>query len=220
LEIVPPLKSGGRPLVVGQVHRLLSREGETRWPKGQRNALLLVALSYQLARRLLEDLALTPQPLAPRRWRWKLCPGSERIRAGEIVWSGLGSAKARPLPRTQSFLAELPEGMVLEALAWAPPVVQPADRDGASCVVANYVSALLARQRLADRMVQVRRLQHATSLQRPLPEICQGIVHVLEPVYEQHRRRITELAPNEVLAHLLTGCSRAQYFRLKEGRDG
>ena len=91
LEIVPPLKSGGRPLVVGQVHRLLSREGETRWPKGQRNALLLVALSYQLARRLLEDLALTPQPLAPRRWRWKLCPGSERIRAGEIVWSVLAT---------------------------------------------------------------------------------------------------------------------------------
>ena len=219
LEIVPPLKSGGRPLVVGQVHRLLSREGETRWPKGQRNALLLVALSYQLARRLLEDLALAPQPLAPRRLRWKLHPRSERIPASAISWTGVGSVKAQPLPATHAFMAELPEALLLQMLAWAPPVVEPV-RHGASAVVANLLTALLARQRLPDRRIQVWRMHYGTPQQRTLPEICQGMVHVLAPIYAQHQRRIAELAHDVTQACLLTGYSRAQYFRLKGGKDG
>ena len=219
LEVAPPLKSGGRPLVVGQVHRLLSREGEARWSKGHSNALLLMALSYQLARRLLEDLALAPQPLAPRRLRWKLCPRSERIRASEIIWTGVGSVKAQPLPATHVFMAELPKVLVLQALAWAPPVVERV-RHGASAVVANHLTALLARQRMPDQRVQVWRMHYATPQHRTLPEICQGIVHVLAPVYARHQRLITELAPDETQACLLTGCSRAQYFRLKGGQDG
>jgi len=174
-------------LVVGQVHRLLSREGEARWSTGKGNTLLWVALNYQLACRLLEDLALAPQPLAPRRWRWKPCPRSERIRASGIVWSGIGSAKAQPLPRTHAFMAELPEALVLQALAWAPPVVAPEDRYGTSGVVANHLTALLARQRMPDQRVRVWRLHHATALQRPLPEICQGVAHVLAPVYTRHQ---------------------------------
>lgn len=220
LEIAPPLKSGGRPLVVGQVHRLLSREGEARWSKGHSNALLLVALSYQLARRLLEDLALAPQPLAPRRLRWKLCPRPERIRASEIIWTGVGSVKAQPLPATHVFMAELPEALVLQALAWAPPVVEREDRHGNSAVVANHLTALLARQRLPNQRVQVRRMHYATPQHRTLPEICQGVVHVFEPVYARHQRRIAERAPDEMQARLLTGYSRAQYFRLKGGKDG
>ena len=182
--------------------------------------MLLVALSYQLARRLLEDLALAPQPLAPRRLRWKLRPGSARIPSSGILWSGIGSAKARPLPRTHAFMAELPEALVRQALAWAPPLVEPADRHGDSTVVANHLSALLARQRMLGQRVQVQRMHYATAQHRTLPEICQGIVHVLQPVYGQHRRRIAELAPDETQARLLTDYSRAQYFRLKGGSDG
>ena len=207
-------------MVVGQVHRLLSREGEARWTKGHHNALLLVALSYQLARRLLEDMALAPQPLAPRRLRWKLHPRSERIRASEIIWTGVGSVKAQPLPRTQTFLAELPKALVLQALAWAPPVVEREDRHGNSAVVANHLTALLARQRMPDQRVQVWRMHYATPQHRTLPEICQGIVHVLAPVYARYQRLIAELAPDESQARLLTGYSRAQYFRLKCGKDG
>ena len=205
---------------MGQVHRLLAQAGEARWSKRHSNALLLVALSYQLARRLLEDLALAPQPLESRRLRWKLCPRSERIRASEIIWTGVGSVKVQPLPATHMFLAELPEVLVLQALAWAPPVVER-DRHGASAVVANHLTALLARQRLKDQRVQVWRMHYATAQHRTLPEICQGVVHVLEPVYARHQQLIAELVPDETQACLLTGYSRAQYFRLKSGKhDG
>lgn len=214
------MTSGGRPLVVGQVHRLLAKAGEARWSKRHSNALLLVALSYQLARRLLEDLALAPQLLEPRRLRWKLCPRFERIRASEIIWTGVGSVKAQPLPATHAFMAELPKALVLQALAWAPPVVEREDQHGNSAVVANHLTALLARQRMPDQRVQVWRMHYAAPQHRTLPEICQGIVHVLAPVYAQHQRRIAELAPNATQACLLTGYSRAQYFRLKGGKDG
>ena len=205
---------------MGQLHRLLAQDGETRWSTGKGNALLLAALNYQLARRLLEDLALAPQPLTPRRLRWKLRPGSARIPASGILWLGIGSAKTQPLPRTHAFMAELPEALVRQALAWAPPLVEPADRHGVSAVVANHLSALLARQRMLGQRVQVQRMHYATAQHHTLPEICQGIVHVLQPVYEQHRRRIAELAPDETQARLLSGYSRAQYFRLKGGTGG
>ena len=220
MEIAPPLRFGGRPLVVGQLHRLLAPSGPARWSTGKGHALLLAALNYQLTRRLLEDLDLAPQPLTPKRWRWKLRQGAERIPVSGIVWSGIGSAKAQPLPRTHAFVAEIPEALVRQALAWAPPVVEPADRHGDSAIVANHLSALLARQRLPDQRVQVWRMHYATARHRTLQEICQGIVHGLEPVYEQHRRRIAELAPDETQARLLSGYSRAQYFRLKGGTGG
>jgi len=104
-------------LVVGQVHRLLSQASAARWSTGKGHTLLLAALNYQLARRFLEDLALAPQPLAPRRLRWKLCPRSERIWASDIIWTGVGSVKAQPLPATRAFMAELPEALVRQALA-------------------------------------------------------------------------------------------------------
>lgn len=214
------MTSGGRPLVVGQVHRLLAKAGEARWSKRHGNALLLVALSYQLARRLLEDLALAPRPLVHRRLRWKLCPRSERIRASEIIWTGVGSVKVQPLPVTHAFMAELPEALVRQVLEWAPPVVAREDRHGNSAVVANHLTALLARQRLQDQRVQVWRMHYATAQHRTLPEICQGIVHVLAPVHARHQRRIAELAPDATQARLLSGCSRAQYFRLKGGKGG
>lgn len=219
MELVPPLVSGRRPLVVGQVHRLLCQGYQARWTKSQHRVLLLVALSYQLAHRLLEDLALTPQPLPSRRLRWAPCPRSERILATRIIWSSVGSARTQPLLRTHAFMAELPEALVSQTLAWAPPVVQPVDRNGACAVFANHLSALLARQRLPNQLIRVRRLQYGSALQRTLPEICQGIVHVLAPLYAEHRRRIAELAPDERQALLLTGYSRATYFRLKGGTD-
>lgn len=112
IEIAPRLTSGGPPLVVGQVHRLLAKAGEARWSKRHSNALLLVALSYQLARRLLEDLALAPRPLVHRRLRWILRERSERVRASGLIWSGIGSLRAQPLPVTHAFMAELPEALV------------------------------------------------------------------------------------------------------------
>ena len=218
LEIAPPLLLAGRVLVVGQLHRLLTSRKPARWSTGKNHALLLAALNFQLARRLLDDLDLGPQPLTPRRWRWKLREGAEHIPVSGIVWSGVGSAQAQPLPRTHAFIAELPEALVRQVLAWAPPLVEPTtDRYGYSAVVANHLSALLARQRLLGQQVQVLRMCYATAQHRTLPEIAQSTVHALQPIYEQHRRRIVELALDQSQAHLLTGYSRAQYFRIKGG---
>ncbi len=220
LEIVPWIASGGRALVVGQAHRLLAQGDPGRWSKGQRHALLLLALSYQMARRLLEDLALEPAPLGPRTWRWKLCPGSEKIPASTLLWSGIGSGQVKPLPRTHGFMAELPETLVQQVLAWAPPVVAPADRSGNCLVMADHVSALLARHRLPGQRIRVVRTRYATGVPRAIPEICQALVHALGPVFTAQERRIAEFAPDEAHARLLTGYSRAQYYRLKGGARG
>lgn len=219
-EIAPRLDSGGRLLAVGQLHRLLHGE-QGRWSRTKGQALLLAAFNYQFSLRLVGDLGLSPCELVtPRRWRWQLKPRVERVLATNMVWPGLGSALARPLPRTRSFIGQIPEGMVQEILNWAPPVVQSPGPDGTSRVVANHLSALLARHLLPDQRVPIRRLRHTSSLQRPLPEVCQGIAHALEPLYAQHRQRIAELAPDEHVAYLLTGYSRAQYFRIRDGGHG
>lgn len=181
---------------------------------GTRNALLLASFNYRLAQRLLTDLALTPGALTPKRWRWQQSPRAERLPASKITWSGFVSAK--PLPETRAFLENVPDEMVRQVLKWAPPLLQPSRANGTSFVVANFLSALLARQRFPDQVIQVRRLGHAISSGRTLPEICQGTVHVLHPVFLQHRRRIAQLAPDEATAKLLSGYSRAQYFRIKD----
>lgn len=214
-EIAPPLMDGSRPAVVGLLHRLLSAPAlGRRESHGIDNALRLAALNCRLAGSLLADLGSAAKLPRAQRWRTQMQPGSVRVSPLALIWSPLQAGDMRPLPLTREFLDAVPDHLALAVLRWAPPVVAPGTARGEHRVVANHISALLARQRLGAGDVRVRCLAHSTSLARTLPEICQAIALVLSPLCDRHRDRILRLARDEVEGWVFTGLRRAQYFRV------
>lgn len=214
-EVAPPLMDGNRPAVAGLLHRLLSEPGSVgRKSGGVDNALRLAALNCRLASGLLADLGVVAQLPRVQRWRMQTHPGSIRVAPLALVWSPPGPDEMRPLPFTREFLDAVPAQLAIEVLRWAPPVVAPTSTRGEYRVVANHLSALLARQKSGVGEVRVRRLSHSTSLARTLSEICQMIALVLSPLCDRHRDRILRLARDEVEGWIFTGLRRAQYFRV------
>lgn len=214
-EVAPPLMDGSRSAVVGVLHRLLcdpvSMLGKTA---GIDNALRLAALNCRLAECVLADLGVGADLPRVQRWQTQMQPGSVRVSPWALSWPPLGAGEMRPLPLTGAFLEALPDRLALTVMRWAPPVVAPASARGEHRVVANHVSALLARQKLRAGDVRVRCLAHSTSLARTLTEICQAIALVLSPLCDRHRDRILRLAHDEVEGRVFTGLRRAQYFRV------
>ena len=124
------------------------------------------------------------------------------------------------MPKTSRLIAALPDELVAQLIAWAPPVVAPPDADGSLTVISAHWSAVLARQRLPGGRVRVRGLLTKPVVHRSLPEICCGLVSLLGPLVEDRRAVIAALAGSEMIAQLLTGYSRATFFRLRRSSGG
>jgi hypothetical protein len=132
-----------------------------------------------------------------------------------LSWTGAGLDGLRPLPATRALLDATPEPFIWRLLAWAPPVVIRGDRDGVFHVVGNHGIALQARYRIPNRLVPVRQCTTGTSLRRPLPEVAQGLASLLGPLYEANRQKVAQIVTDEQLGCVLSGYSRAQYFRAR-----
>jgi hypothetical protein len=180
-------------------------------------ALLLAAYLWNLSSALLADLGESPKLPEPRRSRWAIEPSITRVPASTLCWTG---GSIQPLPATREFLSTVPEPFIRNLLAWAPPVVIPADRDGNCRVVGNQLIAMLARNRIPHIRVPVRRCIVATGIRRPLPEVAQGFAVILKSLVEENRPRVALMAEVAELACLLSGYSRATYFRLKADGHG
>lgn len=146
---------------------------------------------------------------------YDLAPGSHFVRAAALSWDGPVAVEARPLLLTAAFVRALPEPLLDHMLQWAPPVVGPRSTWGRWAVVANHFSALLVRQRRPGRAVRVRRVAHPLAHPCSLLEVAQAAVRLFAPVCEHEVRRVAGLAGGPDEAWLLTGFSRAEYFRAK-----
>lgn len=226
-ELFPPLRLGTQQaLPIDVLHRLLAGVPVRRFT-GWRNALLLAALEYRVADCLLTDFELSPSPFQPYRARWIPSRKTERVASDQIIWLGLHDpGNLRPLPATRALLEQLPQGFVRTALTWAPPVVEP-DRPGQPVQVhSNHLMAFLSHWfRVGE--VPIRRLEHRTAVQRTLPEVAQGVAYALGPLWQSSRVELPRFNLAGLLcepearqvARLLSGYSRAQFFRIRRGVD-
>lgn len=209
---------GNRPAVVGVLHRLLADPASVRWASGSvDNALRLAALNCRLAGCLLADLGVAAELPRAHRLRTRIQPGPVRVTPSALIWPPSRPDHIRPLPATRELLETVSGDLAHAVLRWAPPVVVPTAR-GEYRVVANHLSALLARQKSGVGDVRVRCLAGSTSLTRTLPEACQTIATVLSPLCDRQRDRILRLARDEVEGWIFAGLRRAQYFRVTAQR--
>lgn len=208
-EISPRLKANGKLSVVGHLHDLIKDVPDSQYREQKSRALMLAAVNYQVASRILDDLGIRAQYPEPIRWVRQMAPRSVRVPAHALLWASVSPATIRPLPLTQSYLNDLPIELVTSTLEWAPPVVTPADRNGRHTVVANHITALLANQLMANQDISTRILTRTTSLKRDISEICGGIVKVMKPLYVANRKRIAAYAGRLPDAPPLSGYGRA-----------
>lgn len=216
-ELLPPIGLGDVPLPVCLLHRWVSEGVVPSRTRKWKRALLLAAYLWHLSSALLADLGESPKLPEPRRTRWAIEPSITRVPACTLYWTG---ASIRPLPATRQLLNDVSESFIRNLLAWAPPVVIPADRDGNHHVVGNQLIAMLARSRIPQFRVPVRRCAAATGIRRPLSEVAQGLAVVLRALVEENRDQVALMAEGAQLACRLSGYSRATYFRLKADRHG
>lgn len=222
--LLPPLARGDVPLPIGLLHRWASEGKVPRRTLGWQRALLLAAYLHRVSSALLTDLgmdqdgAVFPE-IEP--WRWAPEPFEAKMLAGRLEWTGGGLVALRPLPATRQMLNAVPRPFAKSLIQWAPPYVVQADRDGMSRVLGNHWVALQARMLIPDTRIAVRRSAVASAMRVSLPAVAQGLVTLLRPLYDAQREEIARFAIGEDLARLLTGYSRAQYFRVKaEASDG
>lgn len=216
-ELAPPVWVAGRPAVGTRIQQLLLDDEPERWTPALLNGLCLAALIYQFARRLIADCGAVAKAPPARRWHGAVKRDWIRVPGASLVWSGTSARDARPSPQTWTFLQDLPGSLVDRALRWAPPVVAPLPRNDGYGVVANHVSAVLARVRRPDEATRVHLFDGRIHGARRISVICAGATRVLEPLFRRYRRRLVDAAADGVEAKLLADYSRAQYFRLKGG---
>lgn len=176
--------------------------------------LLTAAVTYQFASAVLADFDLAPAILQARRCRRAIAPRWLTVPATALVWGERTPRLAQLMPHSRAYLELLPRSLVDRLLRWAPPVVLAADRDKRYQVVANVVSAVGARWHMPEREIQVRLLQGRVS-RRSLEVMCADAVALLGPVYFGYRDVIAYCAKRARWGVLLSGYSRAQFFRTR-----
>lgn len=210
-EIAPQLRRGAQHLACGHLFDYLAKNAEfpKRPTQTASNALLLAAIYAQFARSVITDLELHADPMpSARRWQTKTEPRSVQIPALSLLWQQSDVEPSR-LEKTYAFVEAFPRDLAERALAWAPPIVTPPDRHGRRYVIANHITAVLARYVLIEDAVSVRQLSRAVTLRRNITEIAIASAYAISPFYDANIPRIAVAASSLEEATLLTGKSRA-----------
>lgn len=213
--LAPPIMLWGRSTVVFGLRKLLFDQALRKSSASMGCALRLATLEYRISHCIVSDHRTHLELPAADAGRYNLASGSHLVQAADLRWEGPIAVEARPLPLTAVFVRAVPEPLVDHVLEWAPPVVGPTSAWGRWTVVANHFSALLARQRRPGRSVRVRRVVSPPSSIYSLLEVAQAAACLFAPVCEHAVQRVAELAESADEAWLLTGYSRAEYFRIK-----
>lgn len=213
--LAPPIVLWGHSAVAFQLRKLVSVQALRKPLPVTDRVLRLASLEYRLAHCVVADRRAHVGLPACEDGSCNLAPGSSLVPAAALSWEGPVAAQARPLLLTAAFLQEVPEPLLDQVLEWAPPVVAPTSSWGRWTVVANHFCALLARQRRPGRSVRVRRVVSPPSRIYSLSEMAQATACLFAPVCEHEIRRVAKLAAGPDEAWLLTGYSRAEYFRVK-----
>lgn len=216
-ELAPLVRINGHQAPCARLNGLLRGEAFNPRSSCEQRALIVCALGYQIASRVLEDLALGPRLPDPVRWKRKLQPRPLRIAGHHLFWGKPAAGHLGLLAKTRAYLRDLPDALIDSMLAWAPPVVLGLDNSGRHRVVANHISALLMHQCRADVQVTVRQTVHRTELCRSLAVMCQATRYVMEPLFLAHRQRIARIAGKLPDAQVLTGYGRSHAADLMGG---
>lgn len=213
-ELAPILKIGKRLDAAVYLQAMLQGEGYKATSEARRLGLLLCAINFHVARRVLEDLKRQPSIPPVERWQRGLSSGSCQIKGHKLTWSEADATERGPLPATRQYLSRLPLPLVKRVIAGAPPVVNALSDDRAPRVVANHVTAFLAHQLCSDKSIPVRQLAAHTGMQRSFPAICCAIVAVMQRLYEQYHSRIPAAAGDLKTALVLTDFKRSRCAEL------
>lgn len=214
-EIAPVSALGTKSQAIATLHRLLVGDLKALHHNQLGEALVLAAGIHRFAACLLGDLGAAPAMGGVSCYRAAGRSHPASVAATALTWLGLELGAIRPLPRARAFCSRISYSLVRTLLAWAPPVVVAADRHGHYAVVANHVSAVLARYRCTGEAIDVRVVDRSRSRTRALPEVCQSLVAVLAPICECTWQSVAAGLDRPADAMLLTGRSRAQVFRIR-----
>lgn len=220
-EIAPPLKSGGRPLAVHYLHDIYSNGllAPLKLTPLTRASLKLCALQHQFAGCVLADR--NPQYKLPKAQRWysEVEPAIVSVPVREIVWGERKGSTHESLPKTRRWVESLPSGIVDHVLKWAPPVVTENGRDSGHVVIANHMTAVLARYLMPEEKIATRQLVLACSLRRNLEQVCIITSMLATPVFSHNRKFLARSADTLQDAQVLTGYSKAWCARLRQGEE-
>lgn len=216
-ELGPDLKVNGRPAPCAVLGSLLAGASCKPYLIGHRRALLLCALSLQCAMLGLKDEEAPPGMPAPRDWRRGIRSPRMQVPAHQLAWSPTPERKPSLFPHLTAYLAQLSHEFVRDVVAWAPPVVVRDASLDTWRVVANGMSALVARFRLGDTAIKVRPLVvESSTLPRTLTEVLQLNAEAMWPLYGRHRRDIACATARLDDAIHLTGYGRAWVAHLRQ----
>lgn len=180
----------------------------------KRRALLLAAAMYGFSATAPESLGIESTEREQQPQSDCLAGSLERgasIQAARLLpfgHSGLHLGVAKSLTK---WCAQLGKASPVKLLDWAPPVVLASDQ---SIVVANQVTAFIARSAIPDSQVQVFAWNPDTALEQPsIQSTALGIRSRLGPLVSRHRQLAIRLAATEGFAALLSDRSRATVHR-------
>lgn len=211
-EIAPPLHSGNRPLPVSVLHDMLCTQ--TLVPKRLSTsvcrALTLCAVHYRFSELLLSETRPHSFELpSARRWLSRVKPASTKVDSLSLVFQPEDQAAFCPPRLAQRYVETLDEALVGQLLDWAPPVVLDSNRAGEHMVIANHITAVIARYRFNGQLIRIRRLERSTSLRRSVVDMCRLIQHAYKPIYNSNKITIAKKATSLSQAMQLTGKRRA-----------
>lgn len=159
-------------------------------------ALLLAGVLYQLGYCLTADIGPQGQidPDSISNWKKVLIPQPAYIFPSKLVFRQADCGIKLPLV-TYQFISTLSADLIINLVAWAPPVVSLDIKKGTAQVLGNVATALIARYAIPSKKIKVRVLETQTLARLSQIDVGQLALGPLQEFVRHHRDRIIAAHP-------------------------
>lgn len=177
-------------------------------------ALILAALYCRFARAVVDPQDARASP--PRRFRNLYANVVDSSNLGVQIFGESVDVEPTVSPGLAQLLASMPEGLVKDAVDWAPPVVAPSRGKQPPIAVANQIPLALHRYFYPGEMIRVWMLAYRPGWQMTAAELATQVVHAFEPLVTGHRTTLVRACRTGQEASLLSGLGTTRCAEIRQ----